>query len=478
MKLSKLLLLTLIVLVFAYSNLSSHQKFSNESDKPYSSESFTIKKELGKDYVQNEYFNQKNRNAIQFDQNSVIDSIIITSDDGDKEKHTYTFNANGNMILDFQEYWDGSKWINYGRGSYTYDSNGKMTTYLTEVRDGTEWVNFILRNYTYNQNGNITSFLREDWDGNQWGNQYRETYTYDSNNNLILYLVEIWSESQWENLFRKTYTYDDRGNKILKLKEVWDDTKWVNSMQKTFTYSSNGNISSELYEHWDGANWINLMKYTYTYDRNMHLISLLREEWNETQWVNYFKRTYTYNHDDNITSEITDFWDSPNSQWINSWQKTYTYDSNGNIVSYLSQKWDSTKWILADCEFSFTDSFNNHYYLYGSEIKYYYSRTTSIEKSKLKDLNYSLSQNYPNPFNPTTTISYTIPKNGFVQLKVYDILGKEVATLVNKEQSSGKHIVEFNALSALGGQTLTSGIYFYRMQSGNFVETKQFILLK
>ncbi len=83
-----------------------------------------------------------------------------------------------------------------------------------------------------------------------------------------------------------------------------------------------------------------------------------------------------------------------------------------------------------------------------------------------------LKQNYPNPFNPTTTINYSVPKAGLVTIKVYDALGREIETLVNEEKLSGNYKVEFN------GNKLSSGIYFYRMQARNFVETKKLILLK
>jgi hypothetical protein len=85
---------------------------------------------------------------------------------------------------------------------------------------------------------------------------------------------------------------------------------------------------------------------------------------------------------------------------------------------------------------------------------------------------FSLDQNYPNPFNPSTTIKYSIPKQSNVALKVFDVLGSEVATLVNKEQSQGNYEVEFD------GSDLTSGIYFYRLQAGDYVQTKKMILLK
>jgi hypothetical protein len=85
---------------------------------------------------------------------------------------------------------------------------------------------------------------------------------------------------------------------------------------------------------------------------------------------------------------------------------------------------------------------------------------------------FRLYQNYPNPFNPSTTIKYSIPNAGNISLKVYDVLGKEIATLVNEEKSSGNYEVEFNA------SNLTSGIYFYQLKTGNFIETKKMILLR
>ncbi len=87
-----------------------------------------------------------------------------------------------------------------------------------------------------------------------------------------------------------------------------------------------------------------------------------------------------------------------------------------------------------------------------------------------------LSQNYPNPFNPNTKIKFVIPKSSFVNLKVYDVLGREVATLVNEEKHPGSYEVEFNPVSGI--RNLASGIYFYKLQVGSYSSTKKMIYLK
>ncbi|HED05437.1 MAG TPA: T9SS type A sorting domain-containing protein [Ignavibacteria bacterium] len=114
-------------------------------------------------------------------------------------------------------------------------------------------------------------------------------------------------------------------------------------------------------------------------------------------------------------------------------------------------------------------------------LRFSYGPLTSVEDNKLLPEKFNLKQNYPNPFNPSTTISYTIGTGQLtaiskVVLNVYDILGRKVATLVNREQPAGNYKVNFDA-SKLG-----SGVYFYRIIANgnkvNFVKTKKMILLR
>ena len=101
-----------------------------------------------------------------------------------------------------------------------------------------------------------------------------------------------------------------------------------------------------------------------------------------------------------------------------------------------------------------------------------FTSLTTVSDKGIIAKDFSLLQNYPNPFNPSTTIRFSIPQQSVVTLKIYNILGEEVSTLLNKELASGTYDVTFDAKS------LSSGIYFYKIQAGNFVSTKKMMLLK
>ena len=99
---------------------------------------------------------------------------------------------------------------------------------------------------------------------------------------------------------------------------------------------------------------------------------------------------------------------------------------------------------------------------------------TSVAKNRDPEIpeTCQLYQNYPNPFNPATNIRFYIPKAANVTLKIYSVIGQEVATLVNRELNAGQHNFEFNA------SHLSSGLYYYRIEAGSFFESKKMILLK
>jgi hypothetical protein len=154
------------------------------------------------------------------------------------------------------------------------------------------------------------------------------------------------------------------------------------------------------------------------------------------------------------------------------------FAGNTNSTAYYSKLWELTKpftiLLFKNASYKLTCLIYTAWVNAGSPV------TGEIDNDLKQPDDYVLSQNYPNPFNPTTKIKFTIPaspnRERFITLKVYDILGNEIATLINEELPAGNYEVEFNPAS--GNQHPASGIYLYQLKAENFIQTKKMLLLK
>ena len=228
-----------------------------------------------------------------------------------------------------------------------------------------------------------------------------------------------WNNDQWENSWRSIYSYDTENKLIEETDQGWTNNIWNDIFQVFYSYDTNNNLIEMLAQSASGTNYL---RYLYSYDTNNNRIEEIRQMWNETEWDNGDRVLYSYNTNNDLTEETIQEWNG--SEWINN--EKYTY-------SYL---------------------------------------VTEVGRIEEPVLSYSISNNYPNPFNPSTKIKYFIPTQSIVSMKVYDALGKEVKTLVNEEKPSGIYEVEFN------GTGLPSGVYFYQLKAGSFIETKKMVLMK
>ncbi len=185
-----------------------------------------------------------------------------------------------------------------------------------------------------------------------------------------------------------------------------------------------------------------------------------------------------------ITSDGGETWISPGvfDSWLN--DVVFTDDSTGWVVGDYGFIWFTedrgSTWERIETETQ--ADLNRIVFVEDGEVGYIfgddntllrYDKTTDVkEDGDIVPSKFKLYQNYPNPFNPTTTINYDIPQDGTVTLIIYNALGAEVTTFVNETQSKGRYKVTFDA------SRLSSGIYFYRIQSGKFFSSKKMILLK
>ena len=163
-----------------------------------------------------------------------------------------------------------------------------------------------------------------------------------------------------------------------------------------------------------------------------------------------------------------------NGQWVNAYRYTYTYDANGNAALFNSEQWTDSLWEPYNSSFSATDSAGNSIGISGCKVILHYKQTliTVVLEDRGTPASFQLYQNYPNPFNPSTVIKYHLSTATHVRLTIFDMLGREVRTLLNEQKSAGSYQVSWNASG------VPSGVYFYRLQAGSFTETQKLILLK
>ena len=400
----------------------------------------------------------------------VVDTAMAYSTT-DTSRHTYLFNGSALMTQDLCERWVSNQWTNSSRQTCTYDSVGRILVQMLEYWSS-GWGFYSHRIYSYDAGGRLLTLLTDVWLGT-YMDSHRTTYTYDSSGRTLSFLIEHRITGEWVNYQRSTFTYDSSGTTSSQLWERWSTTQWVNSDRYTSTFNANQDLISELYERWLNNQWENSQLLTLTYDSNRRWIEQLGEAWVSSQWVNNFPFTYTYGANGEMESILDEDWS--NNQWVNNNRYTYGYDANINATSVRLEGWQDSVWMPRNGATSLLDKKGNRYdYTSFHRVTLHYQLvTTDIrEKSDRVPLAFHLLQNYPNPFNPTTKIRFDLPRQSHVRLTVYDLLGREVTTLVDGVISAGVHE------ATLSTANLASGVYFYCLNADRFVQTRKMVLQK
>ena len=226
----------------------------------------------------------------------------------------------------------------------------------------------------------------------------------------------------------------------------------------------------------DGNLPADTIRYLFSFNASAKRTLELQQRLIDGTWVDSYRRTNTYDAQGNMLTNLTELWE--NSQWVNGWRYTYTYNAQGNLASIWFHAGLNSSWVPANLNtfsgYEVYDMAGNEYRFWGHNVNFIYKLIVTevlSEKTNVPEY-FTLQQNFPNPFNPRTTINYAIPKESFVMIKVYDMLGREIKTLVNEEKTAGNYSVSFNA------ENLSSGIYFYTIKADAFVQTKKMVLLK
>lgn len=376
----------------------------------------------------------KNNNS-----DEVLDSLICD----DQTKLAYNYNNDLSLnYFTFADWFNGG-WIITDKRTNTYNSDGNLESVLWEWFNSSsgEWLNDAMDVYNYDSLGNRVYYLHQNFNGQEFENNFKYENSYDSANNLLSSVNQDWIDSIWVNRSKFIYAYTPENVNDTILFQVWTNEKWINYQMNILEYDEELNIISNLAKKWDGNNWLNLGRGTYEYDIN--------------------------------NNRVLEYWEIANNNiWENWFRIFYEYDDKNNLIHLFGEEWVGGQWISEDEPLIITNPDGIRIGFLAKEIFLYYSPPTSVENEKNIVNGFNLLQNYPNPFNSTTNIKYTISQAVRVTLKIYDLMGKEVVTLLDRFQNAGSYDVIFQA------KDLASGIYFYTLTSGNFISTKKLILLK
>ncbi|MBS4032843.1 MAG: T9SS type A sorting domain-containing protein [Ignavibacterium sp.] len=358
---------------------------------------------------------------------------------------------------------------------FEYDDEGNIKNQLFFHNIGNVWFNGYSDFYYYDETGNRVLEIRLEWNINNWDTLSRIDYIYKSEGKLFQYIFQSFSEQGWLNKFRQTFTYDSNGNRVNTLEEVWIENKWQNNFMVEFYFSEVNQQDSLIFQISDNNEWKYFSKTHFYYNLQTNFLEyFLFKLWAGSGWIDYLRRSILNDLNGNQIEHLEEIWEQGN--WTNSVKRIFSYNGLNYTESAYCEIWNVNNWIpgndiiIIENPDGFSIAFITH------SMNIYYLVTSINEDISTNPDEFVLSQNYPNPFNSSTQISYQLPMSGMITLKIYNVIGQEVAELVNEVKQAGVHTVQFD------GSNLASGVYMYKLsaegRSGNFVSTKKMMLIK
>ncbi len=444
--------------------------------------------------------NGNSKNTYSYGTQGNVTAIINETSTGgvwqNNEMYEYNYDNNWNLLLQQHYLWNGNDWIysdkityeydvkgnllckttlygtnNIERNTYTFDDDNNLATAGEDRWINGRWVCQRLYYYSYDSNGYLLSSIEQTIYDNALRNDVRKTFTYSAKGEKLSLIYEDFTNSGWINYLSDYFTYNENSSLLTTTEKVWRNNSWEDFYRIVNTYNANNNLLSQTHQNWLNNAWIDVHKLENTYDLNFNPISTLILDSNLGGLTNFRKVTRTYDDNNNKKSESDEIW--RNDAWLNYELSSYSFDenNNGSGASYFA--WNNGIWEPSWGKVNiYYNNCKNVFSTICMDVAVEYMLINDVNDNELNSTTYSLSNNYPNPFNPNTTISFSLPKQEFVTLKIYDILGKEIATLFNEELTAGTYNKNWQP------KNISSGIYFYRLQAGKYSETRKMNLLK
>lgn len=417
-----------------------------------------------------------------------------------KTENTY---QSGNRVESRQYFLPepGASWEISSKSIFTYENSYLTSEILQGISEGEPITQEkILYNYQQVAGRTLLQMVQEQtWDASEekWINEYRSSITFE-NGMLSEVLDEIWLDGQWERDER--YRYVEFEGDIIETTQVYDTflEDWVNSEQ--YIYSD---ISlTELYN-----SFIEFIDYLED-GRSYFILGLLPDfisyEWDDVDeiWIEIDRQITS--ESSNLRNDATtansimiEYYDEDTEEWIAFYEYILGYADNGNPVNFSMYVADETMegeagtmmYIYAE-DYNYDENnlmemilqygnlfgepfkqLNDELSLVGRVILNWGDVSTSVDRGT-DPYTFRLNAAYPNPFNPSTVIPFQLATSSNVTIQVYDMLGRNVTTLVNEFMPAGDHTIRFD------GSGLSSGVYMIRMVAPGLQQTRSVTLLK
>lgn len=427
------------------------------------------------------------------------------------------FSEGARPIDEIQQHWRNDQWENYVR--YTYEYNpakrrdtdpyqelGKMTFLLF---NNSAWVEVRRTTYTYDDEDNLKTYTTYDSDSGdpRWRTDHAgpfhngiattETYSTSDGSSwkkqgLIQRIFEdgyptvitesVWNENSqtWiiksrekieyvpgEPGCRLTYTEesdpnDDTGKRSTTQQSPTGVTDIVPTWREEYTYGQEACTNDvPPYMHWVSTPCNETYTDIYGYDYDTAALELFGYEETNYDEDNCLAHEKTAAMVDGYPFNKESFWyNTPDGNYPNKLSTAYD-NSETRLIRAESSWWSGLSW---------NNSFRGLYAYEGMS-------SLDTEDNSLVPIGFELKQNYPNPFNPTTSISYELPQESDVSIKIYNSLGHEIRTLVNEFKPVGEYQVTWNGISN-SGERVSDGTYFVQLKAGDFTQTRKMVLLK
>jgi hypothetical protein len=467
------------------------------------------------------------RETITYDDGGLPTSRLreVWSDDHwvNSEHESRSYDAGGHLTLYRLDIWSGASWVTAEQSSASYDGSGRTTQCSWEQLVNGKPGSYVRYWYTYDSDGRLLSQVLGQR-GYSAESTSRESYIYDTEGNRISMLTEVMSTGGWVNSKRESSAYDASGHLVSRLDEQWSGSTWIGRDRFLFTYDEEGNTLTDTHEQYSEGDWLFKYRHTYAYDEQKNVVTDLLEGWQYGRkliavlWVSTYDpggrklaasyngiwsgqvvprrdSIFTYDAGGRVLAQMYE--ERSGGQQVAGECYDFTYDMDGRLTSWLHRGWQNSNWMPLDITanmFSIpaiqvADGAGNwcgYTGAYGVTLTYRIITTGVENEGRGIPAVSSLLQNYPNPFNAGTVIGYRVQPArrtesskagagtgvGVVRLAVYDLLGREVAVLVDEKKAPGNYEVQFNASG------LASGIYFYRLTAEGFIQTRKMQLLK